>query len=159
MTEEKRKRGRPRKIKIEGQLPESEIIEITETAKNYQPSKMEAMIEILQDVEMVKSASAKLKKMSSTPVNDPVSLEERIAENNKPENKERILRERNTVLPNEGQYPLTPDDVSLDLLKGNPVFKQAVENIEFVKPETLNPKGVAYDPFKNDRFKNKMGIK
>lgn len=46
MTQEKRKRGRPRKIKIEGGLPEAEIIEIAETAKNHK-----------------------------LPVNDPVSLD------------------------------------------------------------------------------------
>jgi len=96
---EKKKRGRPRKVKIEGgQLPESEIVEIAEAARAYQgaqirridplspevaaaiynsehpdqftkmhtvPAKLEKLVEVLQDVELAKSAIAKLKKTSS----------------------------------------------------------------------------------------------
>lgn len=57
------------------------------------------------------------------------------------------------------EFDAVNDPVSLDLLKGNPVFKQVVENIEFVKPEKLNPKGVAYNPYENPRFKSKNNLK
>lgn len=48
-------------MKAAGLLPESEITNIAETAQNYQPSKMEAIAEVMQDVDLVNNALDKLK--------------------------------------------------------------------------------------------------
>lgn len=48
-------------MKAAGLLPESEVTEIAETAQSYQPSKMEAIAEVMQDVDLVNKAVDKLK--------------------------------------------------------------------------------------------------
>lgn len=60
MTEEKKKRGRPRKIESFKALKEE-----MDVAARYQPSNLEKMVEVLQDVELTKKAIADLKKTSS----------------------------------------------------------------------------------------------
>lgn len=73
MTEEKRKRGRPKgsgkkKMVIEaGQLPESEIIQIAETAKNYTPSRLEAIAEVMEDVFLAKRKIDQFKQKPAAP--------------------------------------------------------------------------------------------
>lgn len=81
MTEEKKKRGRPRKIDAPkggytvAPLKEydseklytaaAEAVTAYVKEKEYQPSNLEKMVEVLQDVELTKNAIAKLKKTSS----------------------------------------------------------------------------------------------
>lgn len=149
MTQEKRKRGRPRKIKPnEYGVPENP------------PSKETGRTVTLE------TSTGKVT------VIDPISLEERIAENNKPENKERILRERNAVLPT-----LTPDDVSLEFVPGirvdydnpppdefHPSKMEAVvsiiEDVALAKKHIEKLKNKPeYSPYDNPRFKSKNNLK
>jgi hypothetical protein len=80
-TPNKRGRGRPKKVRVEGGLPESEIIAMAEAAKGkdsqtsydsekfyvtvvdeFNPSKMEAVVSVMEDVALAKKHIEKLKK-------------------------------------------------------------------------------------------------